>query len=169
MPIALSCSCGRALRVKDELAGKKIRCPECKSILAVEAQRNEADEEVPEVLPAEDEEETPRPSSRRAAIQTEPPKTRPARRRVVEDDEEEDPPVKSRTRTRDIKRRTKATTTRSGGFGSVNAGVAGGILMIIIAVVWFIGGLAVGYIFFYPPILLVLGIIAIVKGGLGNN
>ncbi|HTU20060.1 MAG TPA: hypothetical protein VMG10_18490 [Gemmataceae bacterium] len=162
MPIALSCSCGRAIRVKDELAGKKIRCPECKSILAVPRKKNEADDLVLEVLPADDEE-----APRRAAIQTEAPEVRPPRRRAVEDDE---PIPRKRSRpTRDIKRRTPAVTFERGWFGSINAGVAGGILMILIAVVWFIGGLAVGYIFFYPPILLVIGIIAIVKGGLGNN
>ncbi len=32
------------------------------------------------------------------------------------------------------------------------------------AVVWFFGGLAAGIIFFYPPILLIIGIIAIIRG-----
>lgn len=36
MPIPFSCqSCGRNLRVKDELAGNQIYCPDCKSILTV--------------------------------------------------------------------------------------------------------------------------------------
>ena len=35
MPIPVSCSCGRSLRVKDELTGRKIRCPGCKAVLAV--------------------------------------------------------------------------------------------------------------------------------------
>ena len=177
MPISLSCDCGRALRVKDELAGKKIRCPECKSILGVPAKKNEADDVVLEVLPAEDDEATPRRSSRRAAIQTE---VRPARRRTLEDEDEDetpsvrrrsddDPPSEKRSKSRDIKRRTSAATVQHSGFGSVNAGVAGGVLMMIIAVVWFIGGAAVGVYFIYPPIMFVLGIIAIVKGGLGNN
>jgi hypothetical protein len=36
--------------------------------------------------------------------------------------------------------------------------------MMMIAVVWFIVGLFVGWIYFYPPILFVLGIIAVIKG-----
>jgi hypothetical protein len=51
-----------------------------------------------------------------------------------------------------------------GWFGSLNAGSVGGLLMMLIAVVWFVGGLAAGIIFIYPPILFVLGVIALVKG-----
>jgi hypothetical protein len=36
--------------------------------------------------------------------------------------------------------------------------------MIVIAVVWFVGGLSAGVIFFYPPILALIGIYALVKG-----
>src|SRR5688500_5248891 len=42
--------------------------------------------------------------------------------------------------------------------------VLGGIAMIAVAVIWFFAGLAAGYIYFYPPILLVAGIIALVRG-----
>jgi hypothetical protein len=36
MPIPFSCSsCGRSLNVRDELAGREIYCPDCKSILTV--------------------------------------------------------------------------------------------------------------------------------------
>jgi hypothetical protein len=34
----------------------------------------------------------------------------------------------------------------------------------LVAVVWFFGGLAAGYIFFYPPVMFVLGLIAVIKG-----
>ena len=36
--------------------------------------------------------------------------------------------------------------------------------MIVIAVVWFVAGLAGGRIFFYPPVLLIIGIVAVAKG-----
>jgi hypothetical protein len=168
MPIALSCTCGRALRVKDELAGKKIRCPQCQSILAVPAKKNETDDLILEVLAADDGEEGSRGSSRRAAIQTEPPEVVPARRHARED-EEPIPRKRSRPR-RDIKRRAPSVTFESGWFGSTNAGVAGGVLMMLIAVVWFSAGLVlINRIFFFPPILFVIGLIAIIKGGLGDN
>ncbi len=47
---------------------------------------------------------------------------------------------------------------------SANGSVITGILMMIGAAVWFVGGLAADIIFFYPPVLFVLGIIAMVKG-----
>jgi len=38
MPIEISCSeCDKRLRVKDELAGKKVRCPQCKGVIEVPA------------------------------------------------------------------------------------------------------------------------------------
>lgn len=179
MAIDLSCDCGRALRIKEELAGKKIRCPECKSILKVPEKNVDVDAIALEVLAADEDAEALPSRSRRAAIQAEPPEVKPIPW-VEAGDADELPEVRRRAReespsrrrsrpVRDIRRRTPAVTFERGWFGSVNAGVAGGVLMMLIAVVWFLGGLAAGYIFFYPPILFVIGLIAIVKGGLGNN
>src|SRR4029079_2605600 len=50
-----------------------------------------------------------------------------------------------------------------------DAGMLGGLAMMAIAVVWFVLGLACGYIFFYPPILFVLGVIGFVKGLMTGN
>jgi len=53
---------------------------------------------------------------------------------------------------------------QSSGAGST-AGIVGGILMIVGAVVWFVVGIVwLNRIFFYPPILAILGIVAIIKG-----
>lgn len=48
-------------------------------------------------------------------------------------------------------------------------GIAGGIVMIVLALVWFFGGLALDRIFFYPPVLLILGIVAVVRGASEGN
>jgi hypothetical protein len=40
----------------------------------------------------------------------------------------------------------------------------GGLIVVGLAVVWFLGGLAAGLIFYYPPVLLILGVIALVVG-----
>jgi hypothetical protein len=70
MTIAISCpSCDRPLKVKDDLAGKRVKCPGCGEPVLVEV----ADEPEPE-----------------PAIQEKP------RRRVVEDDEPDDRPRKKR-------------------------------------------------------------------------
>jgi len=42
-------------------------------------------------------------------------------------------------------------------------------LMIAIAVVWFYLGWQAGFIFFYPPILALIGLVAILKGLLEGN
>jgi hypothetical protein len=51
----------------------------------------------------------------------------------------------------------------------LNAGVIGGIALIAIAVAWFVAGWHAGRIFFYPPILALIGIGAIVKGIAGPS
>ncbi len=51
----------------------------------------------------------------------------------------------------------------------IQKGMLGGIIMIAIAVVWFFVGLAGGYIFYYPPILFVIGIYALIKGLIDRN
>ncbi|MCC5850088.1 MAG: hypothetical protein JJU29_18540 [Verrucomicrobia bacterium] len=47
---------------------------------------------------------------------------------------------------------------------AMGSGMLGGLAMMGIAVVWFVLGYALGYIFFYPPILFVLGLFAFFKG-----
>ena len=41
--------------------------------------------------------------------------------------------------------------------------------MMVGAIVWFVGGLFVGIIFFYPPVLLILGMIVVFKGIMGKD
>lgn len=52
MPIELTCECGKQLRLRDDLAGKKVRCPACARLVTVGAvspvhstQRLDVDEE----------------------------------------------------------------------------------------------------------------------------
>jgi hypothetical protein len=47
MAIAVSCSCGKHLRVNDDYAGRKIRCPGCDKILRVPDDSEEEDREEP--------------------------------------------------------------------------------------------------------------------------
>lgn len=57
---------------------------------------------------------------------------------------------------------TKATGSIEGRV--FNSGMAGGALAMVIAVVWFVVGLAADRIFIYPPILFVIGLVAVFKG-----
>jgi hypothetical protein len=45
-----------------------------------------------------------------------------------------------------------------------NGKIISGIAMMLGAVIWFCGGLAVGIIFFYPPFLFIAGVIALATG-----
>src|SRR5262245_47280550 len=148
MPIEMSCSCGRALVLRDELAGKVIRCPQCQAELTVPAAPSvPAPQPVLDVLPdgsAAD------PLADRAE---EPTAAAPRpRRRMDLRDESLAPP--------------KPTAAQSGtGFGTINAGVAGGLLLMVVAVVWFVSALIFAdRFFFYPPILFVVGLIAVIRG-----
>ncbi len=51
----------------------------------------------------------------------------------------------------------------------LNAGIGGGIVMMVVAVVWFVVGLHAHLIFFYPPILFVIGAGAFLKGLFRDN
>ena len=63
--------------------------------------------------------------------------------------------------------------TSGGFFGAeqrgIQKGVMGVLAMIAIAIVWFVVGWQMGYIYFYPPILLCIGIYALVKGLIKGN
>ena len=160
------------MNIKDDLAGRKIRCPACKSILAVPAAKKVEPEPVLLEVVEDDEpaEALPVRPSRRAAIQAEPPEVLPARRRVRdEEDEEEQRPVKRRPKLRRESSRGRDVAVKQSGLGGINAGVGGGLLMILIAVVWFVAGAAVGVYFIYPPILAVIGVVAIIKGLVGGG
>lgn len=52
---------------------------------------------------------------------------------------------------------------------AMSMGVVGGLLLMAVAVVWFVGGLMAGWIFFYPPILFIIGLGVLFKGMLDGN
>ncbi len=163
MPIAVTCPCGRKARVKDEFAGRKIRCPECREVLVVPkpAVNADVDDEAGDLLLTEGPED-------RRRVASAPPPPAPSRPRGREQPPKPVPlPSVVKTRPGKVparKKREPRVAFEEGWFGSINSGVIGGILMIVIAVVWFVVGLMGGVIFFYPPILAVIGIIAMFKG-----
>lgn len=48
MPISFSCACGKELRARDELAGRKTKCPACSEILTIPKPEPEAPADDPE-------------------------------------------------------------------------------------------------------------------------
>ncbi len=47
--------------------------------------------------------------------------------------------------------------------------MTGGLAMMAISAVWFFGGLAFGIIFYYPPILFVIGLVGFFRGMFSGN
>jgi len=166
MPSTLTCSCGRVLRVKDGLAGKKARCPACSAIIVIPVDEpanvdpvNVEDAASGLLLDDSAEERGVRPISR------DPEHDDPVDRPLYKPPAREGRPEVKRPRLdRDRRPSGPRVAFEPGWFGSSNAGMVGGVLMMVIAVVWFFVGLAAGWIFIYPPILFVVGIVAFVKG-----
>jgi hypothetical protein len=74
----------------------------------------------------------------------------------------------------DIRPPKKAESARHDGFFApekrgLDYGMVGGIIMMLIAVLWFFGGLVFGVIFFYPPILFLIGLFGLLKGLFTGN
>lgn len=178
MPVSLSCDCGKKLKVKDELAGKKIRCPGCSDVLIVPAGVSRGSDLAKQAIRAvppplrrradpDDDDDDDLPRRRPSRPPEAPPLHRERRRErdLDDDDDLDDVPRK--------KKRKKPKPRRSSGGGgggiAINPEIVSGLLMMVGAVVWFILGLSKGIIFFYPPVLFALGIAAIVRGFMGGG
>ena len=193
--IVIPCAeCGSNLAVPATAAGKRVRCPKCKTEVAIPAGSTPVRREPS--LPAA----VPKPEPRRARIVSEPTPPAPARRRPKEpaapaDDAWLDdgaspnsewdsygtPEHTQQALLPRARRKTgagQAPTLRGTGneppspyerpreavARASNGSIITGILMMVGAVVWFVVGLAGDVIFFYPPVMFVLGFIALVKG-----
>jgi phage FluMu protein Com len=51
MPITLNCTCGKMLRVADEYAGRRVKCPACNAITTAPAPEPEPVFEIEETIP----------------------------------------------------------------------------------------------------------------------
>jgi hypothetical protein len=171
MAILIECDCGHSLRVREELAGRKIRCPKCAKVSTVPQPTvvKDAEDEALDILLAES-----------------PGKKAPSRPPLKQPDADKDvrrekppgsiqppipqgpvyrppPPSKSAPALRSEKpERSRASI-------AVHPKIITGVLMMVGAVVWFFLGLAANRIFFYPPILFLLGIGAVFRGFKGED
>jgi hypothetical protein len=168
MPIAARCRCGRAIRVKDELAGRRIRCPECSEVLRVPVPEAEIIEEDSEDREEDRRERRPVRRERTETAIEERRRPAPRSRASAEDEDEDEREEEEERRARRKKRRRRRRSEGSWSRASQSSIVVGALMMVG-AIAWFVGGLAVGIIFFYPPILFVLGIAAMVRGFMGQD
>jgi hypothetical protein len=89
MPVAVSCACGKAFYVKDELAGKHIKCPGCQAVVQVTGGGAVTANVPPQ--PARPQEAPPRPAQA-IVIEDEPAPARIADKARLVDDEFDDAP-----------------------------------------------------------------------------
>jgi hypothetical protein len=151
MPIPFSCQqCGRNLRVKDELAGMQIYCPDCKGVLIVpradEGNRREVD------LPIQ-------------SLPAEPPKDDPYADRLQDAPvERKAPPIIPEAEIWDESPPPKIQTpTRS--FGSSLGMILGGVGLIALSIIILVGGLAINILALKPIIVLfILGVVLFFRG-----
>lgn len=129
MPIRIECSdCGTALKVKEQAAGRKIRCPHCEAVIQVPAENEESDDADDEV------ESRSRPSSTTSRSRSSR-RSQPGRSRASDDEElEELPPALKRKK----KKSSQKSKSAAGGkvpFWAIVAGSSvAGVLVIAVIV-----------------------------------
>ena len=95
MPLNLTCGCGKKLKVRDELAGKKVKCP-CGKILVVPVPVTDEPEEIVEAIEEDKAPGKPKPTAKQPtpAWASGKKKTPPAQVEDDADDEQEDEEAK---------------------------------------------------------------------------
>lgn len=181
-------NCGSTIKAASKFRGKTVKCPKCGNSLKLpklQKSKQEASTTVrkkPRLVEITDFQEDddfldePRRKTR---------KSPPASEDQFDDYEDdfedygdgddhdfEPPPRRTPSRKKKKKKKRKRRRSNSSDDGGVfglenrmlSGGVLGGIGMMIGAVAWFVVGLMNDYIFFYPPILFVVGLVAFFKG-----
>lgn len=161
MPIPFNCeSCGRALNVRDELAGRQIYCPDCKSILAVPLYAPPDPEPDPDLALAA---AAPAPQADELSIRAEepapaPPPSPPTPSMADLFDEDGDP----------VLRRAAPAQSTGPRIGAIIGGLAlmgvSGLILIIQIAAGFHGALLKLMV-----ILFIAGIVTFIKGLLGKT
>jgi hypothetical protein len=178
MSIAFACDCGKSFSVAADYAGKRTKCPACGSGLTVPTPP--APESDPEPPKAESEEdsayralmESPDPAlsasppTRRREASGEPPGSRP---------QSEPPKIKARASA--ARKPARSSDGWPTGYETeprrpavhISSGVLGGAAMMLGAVIWFVVGLAAGILFYYPPVLFIIGLVTFVRALFGHE
>jgi len=106
MAFIMKCpSCQSALRIKDEYAGKQLKCPRCTHVMAIprKTSEDEEDEAPPPVAIEAPKRKAPPPRPREEAIEEgEPPPRRAGRKRPRDEDEEDHDRDQRRSNRRDL-------------------------------------------------------------------
>jgi hypothetical protein len=98
--LRVSCSCGRVLKLNDDLAGKKIKCPDCASVLTVKTAASAGVSTKPTKAPVDDDDAVasgPAPArNKTGANGAGAGKSLPRPRKVIRDEDDDDRPRKKK-------------------------------------------------------------------------
>jgi hypothetical protein len=152
--IEVTCpQCGQDLRVPADSLGKQARCPSCSRLFAVSEPRA-ADEAI-------------------SAAVVNSPEIGPGSNWTMQPQSPQSYSAASIPNPYEPSATTTATKNYNHGFGwehrGWDKGMMGGLAMMAIAAVWFLVGLAGGIIFYYPPILFVIGLVGFIRGLFTGN
>jgi phage FluMu protein Com len=148
MPFTIACTnCEKTLKVPDEMAGKKVRCPACKSVVLVPA-ANDEDAAIQEDAPAPKKKAAPPPLRKRRDEEEE--EDEPEEEEDLDSDDD-DEPRRKRKRYRDdddevdVRRKRKSShayalgRTAGPGIALMVCGGTGTVVFIAAAILNFIG------------------------------
>ncbi|MBI4612477.1 MAG: hypothetical protein HY720_02600 [Planctomycetes bacterium] len=176
--IVVGCACGKRLSVRAEAAGKKTKCPRCGEVVRIPGPAGGSGK------PATGRARAPRraegPVGARPAPVGPAPDTKPrsVTRSCPACSEAIPLAVQTCPHCGELlgarRRAAEEAAAEDGGTfapekAGIRAGMVGGIIIMAIAAIWFVGGLAAGILFYYPPVLFVIGIFAFVKGLVTGN
>lgn len=190
--ISIQCNCGKRMKVAASARGKKVRCPECQAILTVPggaepataipepdvfgasdpfadagfsgatSSSNQPDDWLGSLPPAE--------AAPSGALDHDFSSSAASTGAQYGSSSSYQSPNQSNSANRYLanaeadmrqKQRSDSGAEESSFW---DAGTGAGVLMMVGAVVWFFGGLALGILFYYPPILFIAGLISFVRG-----
>jgi hypothetical protein len=171
--------CTRKLMVPVSAAGKQGRCPACSHVFVLEAPVAAAVvEPLPDLQPLADLQPiasgpyAQKSSADDYALQPLPPQTELASNSYAAN-QYGSSPAAAATVPNPYAPTPPMPEKYSHGFGwehkGWDAGMIGGLVMMAIALVWFFGGLALGVIFYYPPILFIVGLVGFFRGLFTGN
>jgi len=179
MPITLNCTCGKTLRVADEHAGRRVKCPACSAVIsapAPEPQFEVVEEPKQGRTPArpvarpvatDDEDDDRGYGMTKAEAAADPPKRKPNfRKRADDSDEDDDPPPRKG-------RRGSAAARAGADSGKRISYVIGGLVMIPAGIglaIWGNSGEGRGAtkMLIFGICLAIGGLITLVRGITGN-
>jgi phage FluMu protein Com len=183
--------CGKTLAVPATVAGKKVRCPVCQNVVQVPeapAIGRPGSGGTSEREPNQVRQQPGRPAPRKRRA-TPSRRSAPPPQPVVDDFAESDfddfediedydeigadifnggnalPPRTGKAGRQKTKRSELSSPSGGSEDKTATAQIIGGIAMMVGAVAWFVGGLIwMNRIFFYPPIMFVIGLVGLIKG-----